>query len=341
VFLSTTAFHAMPLGRLWKRRFDVPFVLDMQDPWVNDYAGPKRAGAKHGLARRLHAALEPWTMRAVDGIVAVSDSYHVTLRRRYPRVTEDRCLTLPFAAAERDFEVARRTAWRNPFFSRGDGLIHGCYAGALGPAMRHACTAICRALRIGLDRWPDLFGPVRLHFVGTDYASGGDAKETIRPIAAEHGLEPVVFEQPQRVPYFAALNLLLDADFLLVPGSDDPGYTASKIYPYILARKPLLALFHEESSAARVLDETRAGDAVTFRGSDDIGRLAERLATSWRSLLARLPFTPPTDWDAFRPYTAREMTARLCGLFERVAGRSPRPAPETRPPGRPGREVTG
>jgi hypothetical protein len=321
VFLSTTMFHTMALGRLWKRKSGVPFVLDIQDPWVNDYAAGQpaaRSGIKHRAARRLHGLLEPWTMRVVDGIVAVSESYHVELRRRYPWIRESNCLTLPFGASSLDFELAGRADPDNPFFTPGAGLIHGVYAGCLGTAMRFACRAICQALRAGLSESPDLFRRVRLHFIGTDYAAGDRARETIRPIAAELGVADLIQEQPHRVPYFSALNLLKQADFLLVPGSDDPGYTASKTFPYILAGKPLLAVFHESSSVVGALRETGAGDVVTFRNGEHVEGVSRRVFESWAELLHQLPFTPDTDWNAFEPYTAREMTRRLCGLFNRI-----------------------
>ena len=57
-------------------------------------------------------------------------------------------------------------------------------------------------------------------------------------------------------------------------GSDDPGYTASKIYPYILAEKPLLAIFHEESSVVRILQETNAGTVVTFKTGESVEEVA-------------------------------------------------------------------
>ena len=41
VFFSTTVFPAMALGRLWKRRFGVPYVLDIQDAWLSDYYDDK------------------------------------------------------------------------------------------------------------------------------------------------------------------------------------------------------------------------------------------------------------------------------------------------------------
>ena len=46
----------------------------------------------------------------------------------------------------------------------------------------------------------------------------------------------------------------------------------------------------------------------------------------WTTLLERLPYRPEFDREAFRPYTAREMTRRQCALFDRVLTESARGA---------------
>lgn len=322
VFFSTTEYMAMPLGRLWKRQFGVPFVLDMIDPWLNDYYDRNPLALpppKYRLAQCMHKVLEPWTMRAVDGLTAVSEDYHRVLRERYPWIVESACCTLPYGASGIDFEVAARANTRNGHFLPEDGLLHGVYVGRLGTDMRLVCEAICTALAGGLRENPELFRRLRLHFVGTDYSPGAGGKPTIRPIAENMGLAEIISEQPRRVPYFEALRLLKDADFLLAPGSDDPAYTASKLYPYILARKPLLTVFHESSSVVQIVRSTGAGEVVTFNSVESSADIALRLLPVWKVLLARLPFEPATNWEAFDPYTAREITRRQCELFDRVA----------------------
>lgn len=320
VYFSTAMFPAMTLGRLWKKRFRVPFILDLQDPWVSDYFDHKPRSErppKYWLSQRMHKVLEPWTMRKVDGIVAVSEKYHEALRRRYPWLRQDRCRTIPFGGAALDYEVAAKLDGKNPYFDPGDGFWHGVYAGVLGNVMQKTSTAICLAFQKGLRQYPELFSKVRLHFIGTTYA-GARPLPTIEPIAKGMGLSQYIHEDPNRAPYFTVLKLLEDTDFLLVPGSDNPQYTASKIYPYILAQRPLLAVFHEASSVVDVLRSTQAGELATFSSGDEAESIANLLLPQWVTLLRRLPYSPPTKWEAVEPYTAREMTRRQCELFDQV-----------------------
>lgn len=324
ILISTTQFPTMALGRLWKQTYGIPYVLDMQDPWVYDagWSQQQRPGRKHQLMRRLHRYLEPWTMRRVNGIMAVTDAYHQTLRQRYPWLPVSVCRTIPFGASQDDFDIAAKHAEQPAFFSQNDGLIHGLYAGALGPAMYRSCQVICMALREGLQQAPALFSRVRLYFVGTDYAVGDRAVKTIEPIAQHMQLGDYIREYPQRLPYFSTLNLLRQASFLLVPGSLHRHYTASKIYPYILADKPLMALFHEDSQAGEVLRQTQAGKVVTFSSTCSVTQMIPTLVARWAEMLRRYPAKPRTDWTAFSRYTARELTRQQCLLFDHIIGKS-------------------
>jgi hypothetical protein len=329
VYFSTTAFPVMILGRYWKWRFGVPYVIDMQDPWHTDYyvGKPKEEQPpKFWFSYRLNKYLEPVAMRGVDGIVSVSQGYCDTLQDRYVNVTPDMCEVIPFGAAEVDFEVMEDSGVTQPFVDPDDDTIDVVYAGRGGHDMATAARGFFGALRRGRKERPVLFRRVRMHFVGTSYAPAGEGEKTLEPIAEEYGVADAVTERTDRIPYFQSLRLLRDADHLVVPGSDDPDYTASKLYPYILSRRPVLAAFHENSSVVEILRATGAGTAVTFNGRTNPDGLAQDVLAAWTPTLERLPCTPDTDWDAFRPYTAEAMTRRQVEVFDRVVSTMPRAA---------------
>ena len=134
VYFSTTVFTALPLGRMWKQRFGVPFVVDMQDPWVNDYydGHPEvQKPPKYALASRMHRLLEPWSMPSADGLIAVSPAYIRALAARYPVLQRKPSIVLPFAAAPQDFEGLTQPQ-PNRFFDSTDGRIHAVYTGRGG-----------------------------------------------------------------------------------------------------------------------------------------------------------------------------------------------------------------
>ena len=322
VFFSTTVFPVMAFGPIWRKQFGVPYVLDFQDPWRSDYyqthpdQRPPGGRLKYGFVQWRASKLEPPAVRDAAHIVCVSQEYPKMFQRRYPELGDDRFTTLPFGAAESDYDFLRANPVRQNIFDPRDGRRHWVYIGRSGADMDTAQHSFFLALNNVLKSKPEIRKQLRIHFVGTSYATKNRATKTVEPLAIETGLADMVSEQTDRIPYFEALQCLLDADALFIPGSNDPGYTASKLYPYILARKPLLAVFHEASSVVDILNKTRAGTVIAFRNGESDETLADRIAaTGWLNS----PAIPPTDWQAFAPFTAREMTRKLCAIFDQAA----------------------
>jgi hypothetical protein len=327
ILFSTTMFPLMTLGRYWHWKHAVPYVLDYQDPWAREVQKGERriergkgeqrqpAGLKVRLVNCIARILEPLAMRHVAHVVSVSPAYIKTLVRWYPWLSPKGFTVLPFGAAETDYKHLCTSPVRQTAFDAKDGKRHWVYAGCAGRDMALALRSIFGALSSVVKSLPGLRDTLRLHFLGTDYAPRGRGKKTVEPIAAEAGCGDMVIEQTDRIPYLEALQCLLDADALIVPGLNVPGYTASKIYPYILARKPLLAVFHEQSSVVDFLRETKAGTIVSFRSDDTPECISQRILCScW----LQEPPVPQTDWTAFEPYTARAMTRKLCAVFDGV-----------------------
>jgi len=318
VFFSTTMFPVMAIGRYWLKRHGIPYVLDFQDPWLSDYRRPARSSigsAKYGLSQQLAKILEPFALRKVAHVIAVSPAYVTMLRARYGWLHEDMLTVLPFGASQADFEVLTNADIRQKQFDPRDGKMHWVYVGRGGNDMAFSLRAFFHALNQAAKKDPTLRHTLRIHFIGTDYAPSSAGIRTIEPLAIAAGVREMISEEPARLPYFEALRCLEDADALIVPGSDDPGYTASKIYPYVLAGKPLLAIFNELSNVVDFLKKTGAGIVVTFKPNDDLRGIAATISSSW---FDRTPTLPTVDWVSFQAYTAEAMTKKLCSVFDRL-----------------------
>jgi len=321
IYFSTTMFLTLPLGRIWKKKFGIPFVVDFQDLWLSEYRSNGsifNRSLKSSLAKYMHGKFEPWTMEVVDGIIAVSDEYISTLQRRYPRLKDKPAMTIIFGASKYDLEILNKFSQQNKYFSLNNDCLNGVYVGRGGKDMAYALKIIFRAFRLGIEQNPELFSKIKLYFIGTDYAPDNLARKTIEPIANLEGVNEYVNEFPSRVPYFEALELISNSDFLIVPGSDDPQYTASKIYPYIMAQKPLLAVFHKNSSVVEIINKSNAGFVLPFVSNGPFDEYSHTFFSSWQKLLKSIPYTPKLNWKELDSFSAREMTRRQCELFENV-----------------------
>lgn len=322
VYFSTTAFHVMALGRYWKKKFGVPFVLDMQDPWRNDFYLDKPKNErppKFVISYNIDKYLEAYTMKAVDGIVSVSQGYVDMLTSRYENLKKDQFEVIPFGYSTIDFEVMEQHVKGCSKVAYKDGEINIVYVGRGGHDMKLSCECLFRALKQMVDAGELQKGKLRFWFVGTSYALDGQGRKTIQPIAEEIGVGDFVTEITDRVPFFETLYLLKNADALFMPGSTDKSYTASKLYQYVLSRKELLVIFYEKSSVVSILKDINLGTVVTF---DDQYEITDDMLSSCRgfvaSVLQRDNGDVTFDTDKFEQYSARSMTQKQVALFNKV-----------------------
>lgn len=319
VYFSTTMFMVTILGRIWKRQFGVPYVIDLQDPWYSTYYEERpheKRPPKYRAAQWMHRTFERWTMRRVDQLVAVSPRYLTALGDRYPWLGQTPGATIPFGASLRDFEIARRGSG-GPATARPSPW-RGVYVGAAGPIMATAVRIVLRALKKGAGEDP-VFERVALEFIGTAYAPKGRARKTIEPIAREEGVAAQVQESTHRIGYLEALRTLDAAGFLLLLGSDDPDYSPSKVYPYLLAQRPLVAVLHAQSPVVELLRRSEANVVITFGDRVDVEDAAARLTEAWRPLLQQLPDAPVPSLRAMPPFLAPELTRAQCAVLTAAA----------------------
>jgi hypothetical protein len=320
VYSSTTAFGCFRLGPLWKRRHGVPFVLDYQDPWVNDHyrrhpeITPPGGRLKYALVDRLHRLQEPRVLRHAAGYTAVSAAYPAQLQARYPFAASIPSLVLPFPGSEEDFQHLDAISSSQLPFDPHDGLIHWVSIGRGGADLHTALSGLFEA--IARHASAELRQRLRLHFLGTSYAPAGEGIPSIAPLAASYGLGAIVEERTDRLPLSLTLASLKAADALLVLGSNDPGYTASKLVPYLLARRPLLAVMHEQSLVCDLLQRCGGGQLVSFSSTISTDVLAGRIAGCWLAGNRHAQLLP-LDGQVLRPHTAAGQAEQLVPFLRR------------------------
>ena len=327
LFITVYPVYPALLGPRLKKAFGVPFVLDYQDPWVGEW-GRSVGGGAHGepdwrsrASRTLGTWLEPRAVGAADALVAVSQGTIDGIVERIPLASRVPHGVIPLGFEPTDFERLRLQPRTVGAIDSTDGLVHVCYAGTLLPTgietLRLLLRGLARARRISADA-----GRIRLHFFGTSNQSTAD-RHRVMPLAAEYGVADIVAESPARLDYLDALSALTNASAILLLGSSEPHYTASKLYPALLARRPLLALFHEASSVVSILRNAARQPSVRVISYGDEIVTDSRLDEVARHLIeiARGHQYRPEDVDLGRAadYSASHLSRQLADLFDRVA----------------------
>ena len=321
IYFSTTEFIITILGSYWKKRFGIKYVIDMQDPWHSDYYLDKPKAErpkKYWFSYRLHKYTEPIAMKNVDGLISVSQSYIDNLKNRYPNIEHVPTATIPFGAFIKDLEIsAKNPACVKLPFELDNLYVNIVYVGRAGYDMQEAISLLFESYKSGLIHEHETFSKLKFFFIGTSYAPKGKGIQTVSPLAEKYGIKKNVIEKTDRIGFYESLYFLQKADALFIPGSDDPKYTASKIYPYILTKKPLLAVFNEQSNATTIINVCNAGIvAPLYSKTIAIPLIYNFLKSAARKEQAETQ----TDWIVFEQYSAAEMTKNQCKLFDKVIG---------------------
>lgn len=326
--LVITIYPTYPalLGPRLRRRFGVPFVLDYQDPWVGSWGesvGGGPGGAvdwKSRASRAIALRLEPRAAAAADALTAVSAATCAAVQARYG-LSGVPCAEIPLGAEPADFEQVRERPRPNGFFDPDDGLFHLCYVGTLLPLGFETLRGFFAAVALLRERRPALYERLSLRFFGTSNQTTAGAPERALPVARELGVADRVTEVAPRIGYLDAVRVQTQASALLLLGSSEPHYTASKLFPALLSRRPLLALYHEQSTVVEML--RRAAPTARCVTYGETARAGDRVEAVYEALAALLEkrAAEPTELNsaALAELSADAMAGRLARLLDQVA----------------------
>lgn len=327
LFITMYPTYPAVLGPGLKSRHGLPFVLDYQDPWVGAWGRDVGGGAngaadlRSRMTRAVAERLEPRVVRRADALTAVSARTYEEVLARLPYAAPRTCAAIPLGFEPGDLDALRGSPRPNRHFDAADGLVHVCYVGTVLPTGMPVVRRVLSALRTIRQTSPSLYGRLRLHFLGTSNGRNESAPPRVLPIAGEMGVDGIVHEVPPRLDYLDALNVQVQASALLLMGSTEPHYTPSKVFPAILSRRPIIAVFHEASSAVDILRRAPACTSVsTFADGASLDAIEPRLVRALEDLacgrMAPAGGAMPGEMQA---WSAEALAGRLAAVLDAVA----------------------
>lgn len=327
VFVTTAQFPCIAAARLWREQLGVPYVVDVQDPWVTDAyerpgAPPPPGGWKYQAARLSAAALEGACYGGAAGLIAVSPQYLDDLRQRHPDLRPVPSNVIPFGASPRDDSRAESQGPAPDPLVTDDDSVRLLYTGTAGPILNFRLDALFGGLRRLGEHAPEPLPPLCLHFVGTGVSPQGAG---ILERARRQGVEARVRERADRLGLLDSLRWQRHADALLLIGSDDPAYVPSKLFNYALSGRPIFAVVSPQSRLAELLRALPQAQVVPVEPRERLAAASARIAPALADLVQKLagqgrralqPHTPPGGLPS--AWHAEILTRQQCALFDQA-----------------------
>jgi len=292
--IPTAHLIAMTLARLSGR----PWVADIRD-LLTEPNWPKNP-----LAWRVSRWIERQAVTRSQRAVVVSPGQRAEYLRQFPNLAQGRIEVVSNGYDEEAFRKAEATLSRAPPSNDRLQLVH---SGLLYPKDRSP-EPFLQALARLRDQRPSLGGEVEVVL----RASGSEAR--YQKLIRELDLEVIVHLAPA-LGYREALAEMLTADGLvLFQGRNCGTAIPAKLYEYIRARRPVLALTDPEGATGSTLREIGYPHLASLESAEAI---APVLADFLEALRKGTAFVPPTEIAA--EFSRKRAGEQLAAIFDRVA----------------------
>ncbi len=282
------------IGQRLHRASGLPWVVDLRDGWLFE---PPNPGLRRAAWRRAwEGRLERRAMTEAAAVVAATGPIAEDLAARYAE-TGPKFSVITNGFDRADFAALTR---QRP----ADGHFLVVYTGSFSASSQdRSADALFDGVAALVRRWAE--APLRVQLVG-------NISEVEKKAVRERGLEQVIEFVPP-VSRTEAYQRQVDADaLLLVTAPGVRSVATSKLFDYIGAGRPILALA-QDNAAAAIVQQDDLGLTVA---PDDAASIAAALETMIRQWQAGK--TWPGFAAAQQRYERRALAQDLAEVFDRV-----------------------
>lgn len=355
IWLPIPSFYNALLGRLLYDKTGIPYGIDYIDPWVRDLTNQKNLRAR--ASQYIANLLEPIAVKKASLISGVSYPYYEpVIKRNFPSIAVQldaydnnpsplekpnpynlnpntynltptllnphtnlpfTHVAMPYGFDPNDHHIKLENLefpWESNLNSEPgtQNLKIWLYAGAFLPNSHVILQAFFMAIKALREQklWDET---IRLWFIGT----GNYPAKSIASYANDNKIDDIVTEKRDRYPFLQVLNFLNEANTVMIIGSTEKHYTASKTFQSLLSNRPVISAFHHESSAIQVMEDCKA-DEFTMRYKPEMSH--QEMVDAFKAvLLKRLEndaWNP--DLSALDQYSAKASAKKLIQAIEAI-----------------------
>ncbi len=279
------------------QRSGLPWIADFRDPMIN--ASFPTTPLQRLVRQRVEAKVMEQAVCCVFTTERAADLY----RTRFPYAAA-KCRVIENGYDEQAFTQAAASRYGIP-----DDKMLLLHSGLIYPKERNPSSffaAISRLLSNGqLER-----SKLCIRFRAPGDAEGAE----VSALVAKHGLADIVDIAPP-IPYHEAIGEMLGADFLLVfQGAQFNAQIPAKIYEYLRARRPLIAMVDHRGDTAAQLRQFSAVYLADISSQEDIAVVVSRALQEFTS--PDLEKSLDSNVQSVRRYSRDTQAKTLANLFD-------------------------
>lgn len=289
VVISTGPPHSMHLIALGlKQKLGIKWVADFRDPWTNiDYISELPL-TRRSLAE--HQRLERKVVSNCDAVVVVSSQ----MKAEFESIRPNGIHLVTNGFDGEDFPTLSKEL--DPEFT----LTH---VGSI-PQSRN-CQLLWHAIKLKVDSDPDFAGKLKIQLVGS-------VDRSVSVSIDQYGLSHFC-KFTGYLSHNQSVELMQRSQVLLLLVNNSPnakGILTGKVFEYLAAGRPILAIGPLEGDVDKLLRETKAGVIANFFSIEDIGL---KLDEMWNCYRRGFPEYSNVNPEA---YSRKNLTKQLANILD-------------------------
>lgn len=274
-----------------RKKYNMPWIADFRDPWTNiDFYDQLQLTP---FADRLHRRMEQQVLRQADQVVVISPNMRKEFEALAPKAN---IITITNGFDPADFQAAA---------DHLDADFSICHIGSMNKDRNP--ILLWKALQALLSADQKLKEKLKIRLIGK-------VDHTIFQSINAYGLSDYL-EKVDQLPHQEVLQAMLRSQVLLLVINNTPnaaGILPGKMYEYMGAQRPIVAIGLSQEDAGKILWTTGAGVMYDY---DDLEGLKESIQQMFQAYLRQ---DLSVDSSGTEQYSRRHLAGVYAALMDKL-----------------------